>query len=116
MIGPGPDWMRFAVIGWNDGNKRNERNKLAQRKGEPMLTEIRDNPANSILVFTEGGRLSLMPRIPGDIPRIAMPDWAAHDQLRVRGFLAGFLAEVAFPQRRFMRVSMDGGDCPIYVE
>lgn len=85
-----------------------------------MLTEIRDNPANSILVFTEGGRLSLMPRIPGDIPRIAMPDWDAHmkwlnDPLRLREYLP----QAAYwnpPERRFLRVSMDGGDCPIYVE
>jgi hypothetical protein len=72
--------------------------------------EIRDNPANSMIVFTWGGRVFLMPRIPGDIPRLAIPDsgrWLRWEPNQ----------PVAPPERKFCRVSfLDGGDCPLYVE
>ena len=64
--------------------------------------EVRDDPSNSMLIFTWGGRVFLMPRIPGDIPRFELPDYAA--------------IQLFPPPRRFFRISLDHGDAPIYLE
>lgn len=102
------DWHRLAL-------KAIATAELCANQKERKLVE---DPGSVMVMFSWGGRVFLMSRLPNDPPRVYVPDWEAIKmQHRQSMYCEGGPTPVKAPQNReFARLTPDHGDCPIYLE